>query len=67
MPSRDCRTKSDFNTEGMQLEGFNLKPIELPDPIVLQPVCFENKKHYLIVTAWGAEASDESVVNQKYN
>lgn len=33
------------------------------DPVVLQPV----KWGYLIVTAWGDEASDESVVNEKMN
>jgi hypothetical protein len=33
------------------------------DPIVLQPV----KGGYLIVTAWGDEASDELVVNEKMN
>lgn len=35
----------------------------IPDPVVLQPV----KGGYLIVTAWGDEASDEIVVNQKMN
>jgi hypothetical protein len=33
------------------------------DPIVLQPV----KSGYLIVTAWGDEASDELIVNEKMN
>lgn len=33
------------------------------DPIILQPV----KEGFLIVTAWGEEAKDESVVNQKMN
>jgi hypothetical protein len=35
----------------------------VPDPVVLQPV----NGGYLIVTAWGDEASDESVVNEKMN
>jgi len=35
----------------------------LADPVVLQPV----KGGYLIITAWGDEASDELVVNQKFN
>lgn len=37
------------------------------DPIVLSPVMFGGKKHFLIVTAWGLEASDEDVVNQRMN
>ena len=39
----------------------------VPDPIVLQPVIYKKKTYYLVVTAWGAEASDELVVNQKMN
>ncbi|MFA7289591.1 MAG: hypothetical protein WC055_12010 [Melioribacteraceae bacterium] len=58
---------SDFNTDGMELKDFTLSKIEIPDPIVLKPVFHGNKKHYLIVTAWGLEASDELVVNQKFN
>ena len=47
-----------------------------PDPIVLMPLNLENftlkenigdKKLYLIVTAWGEEANDELVVNEKLN
>jgi len=57
----------DFNTEGMELKGFKLSKIEIPDPVVLQPVYFKGIKHYLIVTAWGIEASDELIVNQKMN
>lgn len=57
----------DFNTNNMELEDFKLSKIEIPDPVVLQPVLFENKKHYLIVTAWGIESSDELVFNQKLN
>jgi hypothetical protein len=58
----------DFNTDDMILSGSKLSiKITPPDPIVLQPVMFENKKHYLIVTAWGEEASDPLVVNEKMN
>lgn len=58
---------SDFKTEGMELRGFKLSAIPVPDPIVLQPVFHNGQKHYLIITAWGLEASDELVVNQKMN
>lgn len=57
----------DFDTTNMVVSNGQLKKIEIPDPIVLQPVIFEGHKHYLIVTAWGQEASDELVVNQKLN
>lgn len=57
----------DFNTEKMQIEDFKLSKIEIPDPVVLQPVLYKGSKYYLIVTAWGDEASDELVVNQILN
>lgn len=58
----------DFNTEGMEVENFKLnKKIEIPDPVVLHPVFYKGEKHYLIITAWGEEASDELVVNQNFN
>jgi hypothetical protein len=57
----------DFDTKGMELKDFKLSEIEIPDPVVLQPVFYARQKHYLIVTAWGQEASDELVVNQKMN
>lgn len=51
-----------------------LKAIVDKDPIVLQPVYRNNKSHYnyrndyyIIVTAWGDEASDSSIVNEKMN
>lgn len=59
--------QKDFNMEGMELKGLKLSKIEIPDPIVLKPVFFKGKKHYLIVTAWGLEANDELVINQNNN
>lgn len=41
--------------------------IQIPDPVVLCPVMYGSEKYYLIVTAWGNEASDKAVVNQKMN
>jgi hypothetical protein len=59
-----CAPASDFRTSGMVLsDGYKLEQAPVPDPIVLQPV----RGGYLIVTAWGPEASDEIVVNQKMN
>lgn len=57
----------DFNMEGMEVKGHKISKIEIPDPIVLKPVIFNNQKHYLIVTAWGLEAGDELVVNANHN
>lgn len=58
----------DFNIQGMEIKDFKLsdKPVP-PDPIVLAPVVYNGIKHYLIVSAWGQEASDELVVNERNN
>lgn len=66
-PLEIAAPKSDFNTEGMELKGFKLSKIEVPDPVVLHPVYFRGNKHYLIVTAWGDEATDPEVMNEKLN
>lgn len=47
--------------KGKQLVGYKIK--DIPDPVVLQPV----KGGYLIVCAWGDEASDPIVVNEINN
>jgi hypothetical protein len=60
----------DFDTNGMEVEKFKLiekKVIPVPDPVVMQPVLYNNIEYYLIVTAWGEEASDVDVVNQIMN
>lgn len=55
----------DFDTKGMDILNYKLQ--DIPDPIVLHPVLYRNVKYYLIVTAWGLEASDELVLNPKHN
>lgn len=57
----------DFDMKGMEVKNNKIQKIEIPDPVVLKPVIFKNKKYYLIVTAWGIEASDEIVINQQMN
>lgn len=57
-----CAPISDMDTKGMDLNGYHLTR-HIPDPVVLQPVV----GGYLIVCAWGDEASDELVVNQNHN
>jgi len=46
---------------GKRIDGYKIK--DIPDPVVLQPV----NGGYLIICAWGDEASDEIVVNEKMN
>jgi len=60
-----CAPVKDMDISGLELlEGYKLqRKIEIPDPVILQPV----KGGYLIVTAWGDEASDPIVVNQNFN
>jgi hypothetical protein len=58
----------DFQLDDTEVRNFKIKPkIEIKDPIVLQPVCYNEKKYYLIVTAWGDEALDELVLNERMN
>ncbi len=59
-----CAPIKDMDTTGMEnSEGFKIIKISPPDPIVLQPV----KGGYLIVTAWGDEASDPDIINPVNN
>lgn len=67
LPLEIAAPVKDFDTNGMELKDFRLSKIEIPDPVVLKPVFYKGEKHFLIVTAWGKEASDELVVNQINN
>lgn len=58
-----CAPSKDFDLSRMDVVGYKLVEKHIPDPVVLQPV----KHGYLIVAAWGDEASDELVVNHKNN
>jgi len=59
-----CAPVKDMDITGLELtEGYKLTKKHIPDPVVLQLV----KNGYLIITAWGDEASDELVVNQINN
>lgn len=55
----------DFDVNKSDVKDFSISHI--PDPIVLKPVIYDGMKHYLIVTAWGLEASDDLVVNERFN
>lgn len=57
----------DFNTTDLEVKNFKLSKIEIPDPVVLQPVMYNNTKYYLILSAWGNEASDPLVINEINN
>jgi hypothetical protein len=58
-----CASVKDFYTKNMRIEdGYKLE-LNLPDPIVLQPV----KGGYLVVSKWGLEAEDADLINEKMN
>ena len=67
LPLEIAAPLKDFNMDEMEVKDFKLSKIEIPDPVVLKPVLFNGKKHYLIVTAWGIEASYSLVVNERFN
>ena len=57
-----CASLKDMEIpSGKQVKGYKIQ--DIPDPVVLQPI----KGGYLIVAAWGDEASDENVINQNQN
>lgn len=59
-----CAPVKDMDISGLELEnGYKLTKNHIPDPVVLQPV----KGGYLILTAWGDEASDPIVRNEINN
>ena len=61
---RICAPVRDMDISGLELiEGYKLQEKFVPDPVVLQPV----NGGYLILTAWGDEASDPLVVNENFN
>jgi hypothetical protein len=62
-----CAPIKDMDMKGYKQEGHKLIK-EIPDPVVLYPIVHDNGvSGYLIVTAWGDEASDEMVVNNALN
>lgn len=61
---RICAPEKDMNLKGFTKNKWQLIPDKLfEDPVVLQDV----KGGYLILTAWGNEASDPIVVNENLN
>lgn len=61
-----CAPIKDMNTQGYKLSGHRLVK-DVPDPIVLLPKTVNGLEMYVILTAWGDEASDPLVVNQNNN
>ena len=56
--------KKDFNiTDTQEIKKFKLFDKPVPDPVILAPVI----GGYLIVTAWGDEASDPIIQNEINN
>lgn len=59
--------RKDFRADTAERDNQIIeKPAPL-DPIVMKPVMFQNKVYYLIISAWGDEASDPEVVNMINN
>lgn len=59
-----CAPVKDMDMSGMTIKnGYKMETIHIPDPVVLQAV----KGGYLILTAWGDEASDPLVTNEIFN
>jgi len=59
--------RKDFRASA-QVEGNEITERPAPlDPIVMMPVIFQRKVFYLIISAWGDEASDPEVVNMINN
>ena len=58
-----CAPLKDFDTKNTSMkDGYRLS-VNIPDPVVLQPV----RGGYIVVSKWGLEASDESLTNEKAN
>ena len=58
----------DFTDDYQKNKFGKMEPIKnLEDPIVMQPVEYNDFIYCLIITAWGPEASDPEVVNQLMN
>lgn len=59
-----CAPKKEFNTAGYEVkDGFRL----FYDPIVIQPVKYKTIEGGLIISKWGLEGQDESLVNEINN
>lgn len=61
-----CAPRNDMDLKGLRQKGnffSSFTKIKIDDPVVLQSV----KGGYLVVTAWGDEASDPIVLNPVFN
>lgn len=67
MPLEIAAPATDFDFSRSEIKDLRVIDKPMPDPVVLQPVYFSGNKHYLIVTAWGPEADDVDVINEKMN
>jgi len=67
MPLAICAPLKDMETKGYKVQGVRLVQ-DIPDPVVLLPKNHKNGvEGYLIITAWGDEASDPLVINENQN
>lgn len=66
-PLEIAASSKDFDLKQMDTKEFKIINKPIPDPVVLQPVMYNENKYYLVVTAWGDEAEDSEVLNEKHN
>lgn len=57
---------NDFDLSGMRLDKYN-EPLIHEDPIVFKRVIYDGEIYALVIAAWGPEASEPSIVNEKLN
>jgi hypothetical protein len=59
-----CASVKDFDMKNMKIDdGYKLN-LNLPDPVVLQPVA---RGGYLVISKWGLEANDQELVVETNN
>lgn len=59
-----CAPLSQFNKDGLAVDQKTrtlVRKVEIPDPVVLQPVNYKGETYYLVVTAWGIESEDSEL------
>jgi hypothetical protein len=62
-----CAPLKDMNVQGYSLKGNRLIK-DIPDPVVTKLKIHKNgTRCHIILTAWGDEASDPAIANEKLN
>lgn len=62
IPLKIAAPLKDMDTTGYEVKGRELKK-HIPDPIVMIPRTYNGIDGYIIITAWGDEASDPEIID----